>query len=38
MEKASKKQTTFNSKPVGVTAWIFLENKALNPLKTVLMY
>ena len=38
MEKASRKQTIFNSKPLGVTAWIFLENIALNLLKTVSMY
>jgi hypothetical protein len=38
MEKAKRKQTIFNSKPLGVTAWIFLENIALNVLKTVSMY
>jgi hypothetical protein len=38
MEKASRKQTIFNSKPRGVTAWIFLENIALSLLKTVSMY
>ena len=28
----------FNSKPFGVTAWIFLENNALSLPKTVSMY
>ena len=30
MEKANRKQTIFSSKPLGVTAWIFLENNALK--------
>ena len=38
MEKASRKQTIFNSKPRGVTAWIFLGKKLLRRLKTVSMY
>jgi hypothetical protein len=38
MEKANRKQTIFSSKPLGVTAWIFLENIALKLLKTVSMY
>jgi hypothetical protein len=38
MEKANRKQTIFNSKPLGVTAWIFLANNALSLLKTVSMY
>lgn len=38
MEKAKRKQTIFNSKPLGVTAWIFLANMALNSLKTVSIY
>ena len=38
MEKANRKQTIFNSKPLGVTAWIFLENSVLSLLKTVSMY
>jgi hypothetical protein len=38
MEKASRKQTIFSSKPLGVTAWIFLENNALSLPKTVSMY
>ncbi len=38
MEKANRKQTIFNSKPLGVTAWIFLANNALKLLKTVSMY
>lgn len=38
MEKASRKQTIFSSKPLGVTAWIFLANKALSRLNTVSMY
>jgi hypothetical protein len=37
MEKANKKKTIFNSKPLGVTAWIFLANKSVNRLKTVSM-
>jgi hypothetical protein len=32
MEKASRNQTIFSSKPVGVT-WIFPSNKWLNRLK-----
>jgi hypothetical protein len=35
MEKASKKQTIFSSKPRGVTAWIFLGNRLVSRLKTV---
>ncbi len=38
MEKASRNQTIFSSKPLGVTAWIFLENGFVNPLNTVSMY
>ena len=38
MEKASRNQTIFSSKPLGVTAWIFPANKSLNRLKTVSMY
>jgi hypothetical protein len=38
MEKANRKQTIFSSKPLGVTAWIFLANNALKLLKTVSMY
>ncbi len=38
MEKANRKQTIVSSKPLGVTAWIFLENIALKLLKTVSMY
>jgi len=38
MEKASRNQTIFNSKPLGVTAWIFLANKLVNRLKIVSMY
>jgi hypothetical protein len=38
MEKASRKQTIFNSKPLGVTAWIFLGNKLVSRLKTVSIY
>jgi hypothetical protein len=38
MEKASRKQTIFSSKPLGVTAWIFLGKKLLSRLKTVSMY
>jgi len=37
MEKASRNHTIFNSKPLGVTAWIFLANKLLSPLNTVSM-
>ncbi|MDX6382360.1 MAG: hypothetical protein QOI57_3384, partial [Rubrobacteraceae bacterium] len=32
MEKASRKQTIFSSKPLGVTAWIFLGNKLVSRL------
>ncbi len=38
MEEAKRKQTIFNSKPLGVTAWIFLGNNAPGLLKTVSMY
>ena len=38
MEKASRKQTIFSSKPHGVTAWIFLGKKLVSRLKTVSMY
>lgn len=38
MEKASREQTIFNSKPLGMTAWILPENKRLNSPKTVSMY
>jgi hypothetical protein len=38
MEKAKRKQTIFSSKPLGVTASIFLANNALKLLKTVSMY
>ena len=38
MKKANRNQTTFSSKPLGVTAWIFLANKFVNSLKTVSMY
>ena len=38
MEKANKKQTIFSSKPLDVTAWIFLANNALKLLKAVSMY
>jgi hypothetical protein len=38
MEKASRKQTIFNSKPCGVTACILPENKRLNCPKTVSIY
>src|SRR5215216_1009667 len=38
MEKANRKQTIFSSKPLGVTAWIFLGNKLLSRLKIVSMY
>jgi len=38
MEKVSRKQTISSSKPLGVTAWIFLENSTLSLLKTVSMY
>jgi hypothetical protein len=34
MEYANRKQTIFNSKPLGVTAWIFLANSALKLLVT----
>ena len=37
MEKANRKQTIFSSKPLGVTAWIFLANKVVSRLKTVSM-
>src|SRR5918997_2142288 len=37
IEKANRKQTIFNSKPLGVTAWIFLANKVVSRLKTVSM-
>jgi hypothetical protein len=35
MEKANSKQTIFNSKPFGVTAWIFLENSAIRCIPLV---
>src|SRR5918993_896080 len=38
MEKANSKQTIFSSKPLGVTAWIFLAINALKLVKTVSMY
>ncbi len=38
MEKASRNQTIFSSKPLAVTAWIFLENRFVSRLKTVSMY
>jgi hypothetical protein len=38
MEKASRNHTIFSSKPLGVTAWIFLANKLVSRLKTVSMY
>lgn len=38
IEKATREQTIFNSKPRGVTACIFLENISLNPLNTVSIY
>ena len=39
MEKARSKQTIFNLKFLGVTAWIlFLGKKLVNRLKTVSMY
>ncbi len=36
--KSQRKQTIFDSKPLGVTAWIFLENMQLNSPKIVSMY
>ncbi len=38
MEKVSRNQAIFSSKPLGVTAWIFPAHKALNRPKTVSMY
>lgn len=38
MGKASRKQMIFSSKPLGVTTWIFFENRFVNLLKTVSMY
>ena len=38
MEKAKRKQTIFNSNPLGVTAWVFLANNALTLPNTVSMY
>jgi hypothetical protein len=38
MERASRNQTIFTSKPRGETLWIFLENRFVNFLKIVSMY